>query len=216
MIGLVLAAAGEGSRFGADIPKQFTEAKRKPLYLHSLESFRDLYEQAVIVVPESWQSRIEDQIRSLPYRKKLLIEIGGPQRQDSVSRGLRRLAAGIEIVLVHDAARPFPSRELISRVIEQTRCHHACIPAVPVRDTIKEVRGGWVLRTLERDHLMLVQTPQGFETSLLRKAFEQAAKDGFHGTDEASLVERLSVPIHVVPGEASNIKITWKEDWGNP
>lgn len=213
MIGLILAAAGAGSRFGASIPKQFAEAEGKPLYLHSLESFKDFYQEAVIVIPESWQTRVEDQIQSLPDRETLIVETGGRERQDSVARGLSRLSEQVRLVLVHDAARPFPSRELISRVIEQTRSRRACIPAIPVRDTIKEVRDGRVEKTLERSHLMLAQTPQGFEAALLREAFERAARDGFYGTDESSLVERLGVSVAVVPGESSNIKVTWKEDW---
>jgi len=114
--------------------------------------------------------------------------------------------------LIHDAARPFTSSELISRVIEKTRRHQACVPVLPVRDTLKEVRGGRIVRTLDRESLSLVQTPQGFEINLLTRAFKQARKDGFYATDESTLVERLGSPVHVVAGERSNLKVTWKED----
>lgn len=212
MIGLVLAAAGRGSRFASDIPKQFTGVQGKPLYLHALERFSTFFEQAIIVLPQAWKEEVESQVQLLPYQDKLILEVGGPHRQDSVSRGLSRLSDGIQTVLVHDAARPFTSAHLISRVIDETRRHQACIPVLPVRDTIKEVCNGRIARTLDRESLGLVQTPQGFEINLLKRAFAQAKRDGFYGTDEATLVERLGVPVHVVPGDRTNIKVTWKED----
>ena len=212
MIGLILAAAGAGSRFGGNIPKQFSLMRDKPLYLHALEPFLEFFEEAVMVVPEAWQGRVQEQIESLPYRAKLLLQAGGRERQDSVYRGLRRLSDSVEIVLVHDAARPFVSRDLIARVVEETRRGGACLPAVPLRDTVKEVSSRRVVRTVDRDHLRLAQTPQGFEINLLRQALKQAQKEGFCGTDEASLVERLGSPVYVVPGELENIKVTWKED----
>ena len=212
MIGLILAAAGAGSRFGGDIPKQFSSMRGKPLYLHALEPFVEFFEEAVMVVPEAWQDRVEEQIRLLPYRGKLLLQTGGRERQDSVFRGLRRLSDSVQIVLVHDAARPFVSQGLIARVVEQTRRSGACLPALPPRDTVKEVDSLKVLRTLDRHRLRLAQTPQGFEIDLLRRALEQAQQDGFCGTDEASLVEHLGSPVYVVAGEPENIKVTWKED----
>ena len=212
MIGLVLAAAGTGSRFGSDTPKQFLSFEGKPLYLHALEPFSSFFEVAVIVLPQGWEKKVETQVQSLSYRERLILEIGGPQRQDSVYQGLNRLGEEIEMVLVHDAARPFTSTELISSVIEQTRQHEACVPVLPVADTLKEVSDGRVVRTLDREGLNLVQTPQGFEINLLKRAFQQATQDGFYGTDEATLVERLGSPVHVVAGESSNLKVTCKED----
>ncbi len=212
MIGLVLAAAGSGSRFGSDIPKQFLPLEGKPLYFHALECFSPFFDSAVIVFPEGWGETVEHQVKSLSYRDRLLLEMGGPRRQDSVYKGLNRLGEEIEMVLVHDAARPFTSSELISSVIEQTRQHQACVPVLPVRDTLKEVSDGRIVRTLDREGLSLVQTPQGFEIKLLKRAFQQAIQDGFYGTDEATLVERLGSPVHVVAGERSNLKITCKED----
>ena len=212
MIGLILAAAGAGSRFGGDLPKQFSSMRDKPLYLHALEPFLEFLEEAVIVVPEAWEERVEEEIRSLPYRAKLRLQTGGRERQDSVYRGLNRLSASVQIVLVHDAARPFVSQGLIARVVEETRRVGACLPAVSLRDTVKEVASHQVVRTVDRDHLRLAQTPQGFEINLLRQALERAQKEGVYGTDEASLVERLGSPVYVVPGELENIKVTWKED----
>ncbi|MDA2934161.1 2-C-methyl-D-erythritol 4-phosphate cytidylyltransferase [Acidobacteria bacterium AH-259-D05] len=212
MIGLVLAAAGTGSRFGSDTPKQFTQLQGTPLYLHALECFLTFFEVAVIVLPGSWVEEVENQVQDLSYRDKLILEIGGSKRQDSVYKGLCRLSDGLEMVLVHDAARPFPSLELISRVVEKTRQHQACVPILPVSDTVKEVQDERIVRTLDRKNLAVVQTPQGFTMALLKSAFESAIKDDFYGTDESTLVERLGVPVHVVAGERNNIKMTWRED----
>ncbi len=212
MIGLVLAAAGSGSRFESSIPKQFAKLRAKPLYFHALEAFAHLAVQAVVVVPESWKEVVESQVASLPYRDRLILEIGGPQRQDSVYRGLCRFSEQIELVLIHDAARPFLSEQLISRVVEGTRRHRACVPVLPVSDTLKETRSERIVRTVERESLALVQTPQGFEINLLKRAFRQAIEDNFYGTDESVLVERLNEVVHVVPGERANIKVTWQED----
>lgn len=212
MIGLILAAAGTGSRFGSEIPKQFTELQGRPLYLHALEAFLPLCAQVVVVLPESWKEEVERRLRAFGVDGRLTIESGGAERQDSVERGLLRLGPEIETVLVHDAARPFCTPELIQRVVEGTRRHGACIPALPVPDTIKEVSQEKVVRTLDRSTLRLIQTPQGFRRRLLIDAFRAARESGFFGTDEASLVERLGTPVHVVEGEAANVKITWKED----
>ena len=123
-----------------------------------------------------------------------------------------RLGKIFDAVLVHDAARPFLSEQLISRVVEGTRRHQACVPVLPVSDTLKEIRSERIVRTVERESLALVQTPQGFEISLLKRAFRQAIEDNFYGTDESILVERLHEAVHVVPGERANIKVTWQED----
>jgi len=213
LIGLVLAAAGTGSRFGSNTPKQFTQLEGKPLYLHALECFLEVFDEAAIVVPSDWIEKVKTQVQDLPYGEKLILEAGGPQRQDSVYRGLCRLSDRNEIALVHDAARPFPSSDLISQVIDGTRQHEACVPVLPLGDTVKEVRDQQIVRTLDRDNMVLAQTPQGFKMALLQSAFESAMKEGFYGTDESTLVERLGIPVHVVPGEGTNVKITWKEDW---
>lgn len=184
----------------------------KPLYLTALECFEPFFAQAVIVLPQSWEAKVESQVRSLPYRDRLVLERGGVRRQDSVLRGVRRLSESIKLVLVHDAARPCVSADLISRVMKGAQRYKACVPVVPVVDTVKEIRDGRVVRTLERNHLGLVQTPQGFEIELLKRAFERAQKESLSVTDEAGLVESMGSPVHVVNGEAGNIKVTWESD----
>jgi len=166
----------------------------------------------VVVHPADWKQSIEDQVESLPYREKILLQPGGDTRQDSVLRGLKVVPKGTKMVLVHDAARPFVTESLITQVIEGTKRHNACIPVLPVSDTLKVVQEGRVLETVERGGIVLAQTPQGFDLELLCRAFEQARLDRFHATDEASLVERLDVAVNTVPGERSNVKVTWPED----
>lgn len=213
MIGLVLAAAGEGSRFGGT-PKQFTLIGEIPVYLRALQPFLDLVEETIILVPSEWLS----QVRAEVERRELddiKVAVGDRRRQDTVSSGLDLLTSNIEIVLVHDAARPFVTPKLIQRVIEGTKQFAACIPVLPVADTIKEVEKGIVRRTLDRRRLYMAQTPQGFYFSRLKDGFNQARKEGWEVTDESSLLERIGEPVHAVEGDRGNIKITWREDLAN-
>jgi 2-C-methyl-D-erythritol 4-phosphate cytidylyltransferase len=212
LIGLVLAAAGTGSRLGAEIPKQFIDFLGKRLYRHALDEFLPFVSEAVVVVPGTWEETIRSETRELDPSRKIRVTAGGGQRQDSVCRGFTLLSPAVEIVLIHDAARPHITALLINRVIEGTRRAKACIPALPVSETVKVVENERVVRTLDRQKLRLVQTPQGFDAGLLREAFDSASREGFYGTDEAMLVERLGKPVLVVPGDQRNIKITWKED----
>jgi 2-C-methyl-D-erythritol 4-phosphate cytidylyltransferase len=138
--GLVLAAAGLGSRFESNVPKQFWEVNNKPLYLHALEPFLDLVGEAVVVVPGSWENKISAQLHSLLFDTPIRVNRGGSTRQESVSHGLCSLSSSTKYVLVHDAARPFISAALIELVMSGTRKWGACIPVIPVRDTI--IRAG--------------------------------------------------------------------------
>ena len=212
LIGLVLAAAGNSSRFKSNIPKQFNQLWKNPVYYHSLELFAHLAKEMVVVVPKNWREEVESQVASLSYHNKVVVETGGLQRQESVYKGVCRFSKQIDLVLVHDAARPFFSEQLISRVIEGTRQYRACVPVLPVSDTLKEIRSDRVVKTIARENLVATQTPQGFEINLLKRAFQQAIEDNFYGTDESILVERLNESVHIVLGERSNIKITWQED----
>ncbi|MGH9339162.1 MAG: 2-C-methyl-D-erythritol 4-phosphate cytidylyltransferase [Acidobacteriota bacterium] len=212
MIGLVLAAAGSGSRFGAQIPKQFTLLQGKPLYFHSLEAFSPFLSEGVLVVPAGWENQVREQIQPLSGSDKFKVALGGAERQDSVVRGLEELSEAVEIVLVHDAARPFVSPALIRSVIEGARRHGGCVPVIRISETVKEVEASRVVRTLDRSRLRLAQTPQGFRRDLLKMALEKAIKEGFYGTDESSVVEWFGSPVHMTDGEAGNVKVTWKED----
>lgn len=210
--GLILAAAGLGTRFGSKLPKQFLALDDRLLYLWALQPFLELVEEVVVVVPAGWKTKIAAQLESASLSPRTYVEEGGTTRQDSVASGLRKLTSDVKYVLVHDAARPFTSGDLIEEVMRGTLRHGACIPAVPASDTVKVVEDGKVLRTIDRSNLCLTQTPQGFKTELLKRALEAAEEEGVQGTDESSLVERLDAKVHVVAGEAANIKVTWMED----
>jgi 2-C-methyl-D-erythritol 4-phosphate cytidylyltransferase len=210
LIGLILAAGGSGSRFGSAVPKQFIPLDGVPVYLRALRAFLPYVSHAVVVVPALWRERVTDELSSCAGH--ISVEVGGGERQDSVWRGLQRLSAEVEIVLVHDGARPFVSPALIERVLNEARLSKAAIPGLAVRETIKEIEAGRVVKTLDRSRLVLVQTPQAFETSLLVRAFREAIEQGISTTDESSLVERLGVAVTVVEGEPANVKITWKQD----
>jgi 2-C-methyl-D-erythritol 4-phosphate cytidylyltransferase len=204
-VSAVIVAAGEGKRFGS--AKQFALLRGKPVLDWSLETFNDHpgVDEIILVVPDVRSKK------SYParYRKIAAVVKGGQRRQDSVSLGFRTIdprRAGI--VLVHDGARPLAGRNLIKRVIEQTRKKGAVVPGLVLDETIKEAASGEVLETLDRTRLFRVQTPQGFFYPLLARALEKASADHFYGTDEAALVERLGERVFIIDGDPRNIKIT--------
>ncbi|MBM3284520.1 MAG: 2-C-methyl-D-erythritol 4-phosphate cytidylyltransferase [Candidatus Aminicenantes bacterium] len=208
-VSVIVVAAGEGKRFGS--AKQFALLRGRPLLDWCLEKFiaHPAVNEIVVVLPDEKSKAIY-----LGCGEKITAVVtGGPRRQDSVRKGLEALDPDrADVVLVHDGVRPFVSRPLISRVIEETRRKKAVIPAIPVEDTIKEAASGQVVRTLDRERLCRAQTPQGFLYSLLKKAFQKASEEGFAGTDEAALVERIGVKVAVVAGEPGNIKVTTARD----
>lgn len=216
-VGIIIPAAGSGSRMGAARPKQFLELAGMPVLARTLRVFLDHPKvDAVIAVlpPEQLQSGAA---LILPFlspsqREKLCFASGGATRQQSVRNGLAALPADIGQVLVHDGARPLVTAAIIDRCIAGIAEHGAVIAAVPVKDTLKEAAGGTVLRTVDRERLWQAQTPQGASRVLLEQAHRQAETDGFIGTDEASLLEHAGIPVSVVMGSGRNLKITQPED----
>lgn len=202
--------------------KQFTELAGTPIVIHTLRRFL-----AVEGVSEIWVALRENEIegfreslhRELPdlRGKKIELVVGGEHRQQSVENALNRVqAAADDIVLVHDAVRPFVTTEIIHEVIEAAQKHGAAIAGLPAVDTVKQVERtaevAIIKATLPRAGIVLAQTPQGFRYSIIKKAFDDAAADGFTGTDEASLAERAGYEIAVVMGSPRNIKITTPSD----
>jgi len=213
LIGVIVAAAGSGRRFGTQTPKQFLDLHDLPVYLHSVQQFDALADQVVVVAPEDWLERVQSQISTQNFQGKICVVAGKQTRQESVYQGLQSLGQDVELVLIHDAARPHVSTALIDRIIEGTRQHGACIPGLEISDTVKEVSPDSDVRvTLDRLSLRAVQTPQGFRMDLLKRAFEKAIQEGFIGTDEAGLVENLGQKVRVVAGDPDNLKITWPSD----
>lgn len=216
-VGAVLVAAGSSSRIEGDVPKQFQILGTRPVFVVALDALIPLCEEVVVVVPEGDVERArrllaESGVESGGARVRTVV--GGERRQDSVMRGLEALSPEIEIVLVHDAARPFASRALIERVIAAAEAVGAAVPAVPVTETVKRVEedevGARVLTTLDRSILRLAQTPQGFRREVLGNAYEALADADV--TDDASLVEIAGGEVAVVDGEPGNVKITTAAD----
>ncbi|MGC8970612.1 MAG: 2-C-methyl-D-erythritol 4-phosphate cytidylyltransferase [bacterium] len=211
-IGVIVASAGQSKRLGHN--KVLMELRGKPVLLFSLEKFiklSSLSELVIVIRPQD-----EEDVRNILSKAGIsesIVKIihGGKERQDSVYRGLMALTSS-DIVMVHDGARPFISYELIVKLIEEVEIHPAVIPALPVKETIKVVKDGYVESTLKRELLWSVQTPQVFRYKILLEAYEKAYQDKFYGTDDASLVERLGYKIRVIEGEYTNLKITTKED----
>ena len=220
---LIIAAGGSGSRMKTDTEKQLIMWKGHPLIYHSLRAFFECgIKHAVIVCPKGEKGLYEELFvtgEENQISKELLVEVteGGAERYDSVYQGL--MLIDTSFVMIHDAARPFVSHEIISNVINDTRKFLAAIAAVPVKDTIKIIdNNGFCADTPDRRLLYAVQTPQGFRTDILKKAygsfFEERGKNiGLHVTDDAMLVERYTdVKVFLSKGEYSNLKITTPED----
>jgi 2-C-methyl-D-erythritol 4-phosphate cytidylyltransferase len=223
---VIIPAAGLGTRMAAQsgtrpgqTTKQFAEIGGKPILLHTLERFAEVpqVESIYVAVRESETERLRDFLSAQHLRPKMHVIVGGDHRQQSVSNALSAVRASAnDIVLVHDAVRPFVDREIIENVIECAARHGAAIAGVPAVDTIKHVErtanGAIITSTVPRERVVMAQTPQGFRYELLKRAFDDAAHDGFMGTDEASLVERIGHQVAVVMGSARNIKITTPSD----
>lgn len=216
-IGVIIAAAGRGTRLGTARPKPLLVLGGETLLARSLRVFLAYPGVASIVVvvsdPEAFRLALGD----LDRRVRLVA--GGAERQDSVRAGLRALAP-TDLVLVHDAARPLVDAALVGRVVEAAAAHGAAVPCIPVPDTVKRVdAAGRVEATVPRDSLRLAQTPQGFASEVLRRAHD-AARDraggaeggGVAATDDVALVERLGLPVVAVAGSRRNLKITHPGD----
>lgn len=209
----IIVAGGDGRRMGGDLPKQFLPLGGRPLLDRTLSAIAASarVDGIVLVLPPAFPEEGKESYRSL--EKVLAVVDGGEQRQDSVRNALAVVPEETEVVLVHDAVRPFVSGDLLERCVDLAREHGAVVPVVPVRDTVKQWdRGERTLRTRDRSELMLAQTPQGFRAGILRDAVRKAQEEGRLGTDDASLVEGAGYPVIPVPGEEANIKITIPED----
>ena len=209
----ILVAAGRGERLGGDRPKAFVELQGRSLLLRSALAFQEApsVDAIVAVVPLDCLSEARQTLSALS--KIGAVVAGGQRRQDSVRCGLLAVPPGFAgLVLVHDAARPLVTVELIEAVAGAAREHGAALPVVAMTDTVKRVRDGRVAETLDRGELFAAQTPQGFRHALLARAYREAFAAGLTLTDEAMAVERLGEPVRAVPGLPSNRKITDRED----
>jgi len=209
----ILVAAGRGERMGSSRPKAFLELGGETLLARSARAFEvaPCVSGLVAVVPEA---EVETARRLLASLRKLhAVTAGGERRQDSVLAGMKQAPAGFAgVVLVHDAARPFADVDLIEAVAAAAAEKGAALPILAAVDTMKRVRDGRIVETLDRSELGAAQTPQGFRFDLLVRAYEVAFRERITVTDEAMAVERLGEPVAAVPGSARNRKLTTPED----
>jgi 2-C-methyl-D-erythritol 4-phosphate cytidylyltransferase len=210
-----------GTRMGGETPKQFLDLDGVPMLLHTLRRLASCEAITDIILATRAEeiARLEELCRQEKFRQPIRVVKGGATRQESVSAALEHVSDDTELVAVHDAVRPFVTREQVLRVIEEARKCGAAILGIPAMDTIKEVKRAslpedvaLITATIPRERVVLAQTPQVFRSKLLQEAFAKAATDQVNASDEAGLVERLGHEVHVVHGSERNIKITGPAD----
>ncbi len=215
----IIVAGGKGARMEGDIRKQYLLLANRPILGLTLLLFNgcSAIDRILLVVPEDDIDFCQQTLLPpLKLHKNIVMVAGGPERQDSVYNGLKAMenADSNDIVAVHDGVRPFAEPGMISACISKAEQSGACIPGIPAFDTLKNIDDstGRVLGTVDRKHVWLAQTPQVFQYSIIMEAHERAKKDGYKGTDDASLVERIDREVIMIRGSRNNIKITTKED----
>jgi len=211
----IIAAAGRGNRMASDRPKQFLLLAGTPIVVHTLKRFEECesIQEIIVVLPAEESAGFLSMVGKFGLRKLVKVVPGGSTRADSVKRGLMSIrAATADIVAVHDGVRPFVSVEEIDRTVASAGQIGAAILVGPVVDTIKEVNGDSVVRTLNRKQLRRALTPQCFRYDLLKRAFENIDVNDSSITDESFLVEKLGEKVAIVEGSPANIKITTKQD----
>jgi 2-C-methyl-D-erythritol 4-phosphate cytidylyltransferase len=221
-VSVILPAAGLGTRMGRAVPekagtsrKQFMLLEGSPILLHTIRKFvsSPAVSEIVVALRAEDLEWVRDLLEREKFAKPVSIVEGGDSRQVSVENALATLSPGTELVAVHDAVRPFIEHSVLEKVFAEAQDAGAAIVGIVPVDTVKQVHRNKIRQTIPRERLILAQTPQVFRFDLLKQAFAKAREDGFAGTDESSLVERLEqVEVSVVPGSDRNIKITKPSD----
>lgn len=214
---VIIPAAGSGKRFGAPLPKQFIPLLDVPILVRTLQVIEQTsaVQNIVIAASPNFHRFIADLAREYSITKIAAIIEGGKERQDSIFNALQTsICASSDVVLVHDAVRPFITPDFVESIIEAAWEHGAVVPGLVPKETIKECdEAGLVRTTHERSRLRAIQTPQGFRRDLLTQAYIKARQQGFLGTDDASVVEFAGIPVHIIAGREENIKITTPLDF---
>lgn len=212
----IIPSAGVGKRYGTEIPKQYTELAGIPVIIHTLKNFEKCEEidGIILSINNDWRGFLKESLKKWGITKVTEMVEGGAERQDSIFNAFKNQAfKNAEIVLVHDAVRPFASVELLKNVIAAAREFGAAVPAMSLKETIKEIdENNFVVKTHERKFLKSVQTPQGFTKEILLKSYEKAAMENFIGTDDASVVEFAGFEVKIIDGIEENIKLTTPMD----
>ena len=212
----LVPAAGRGLRMGGHVPKQFLSLGGHPILIQSLRMLQTspVIQEIILAVPEAELQYCLDRILAPgEFGKVTKVVPGGAQRQDSVRHALAEVGEETDIVLVHDAVRPFLTLDMIRNVVQAAAEHGAAIVALPMRDTVKYVRADGVIeKTVDRRPLWLAQTPQAFRRTWLEEGHRKALQNGIQATDDSDLVEQIGKPVVVVEGSGENIKVTRPED----
>ena len=216
MVYAIIVAAGKGIRMSDTVRKQYIALDGIPMLSRTLGVFNhcDLIDRIILAVPEDDIDFCRNKVMpAVNLTKEVALVIGGARRQDSVYNGLKAIEIDDGIVLIHDGVRPFVNPEDLVVCVNGAREHGACILGIPAFDTVKQVNAkNEIIETQKRETLWLAQTPQAFQLKLIKRAHEMAKQEGFRGTDDASLVERLGEVVKIMPGSRRNIKITNPED----
>jgi 2-C-methyl-D-erythritol 4-phosphate cytidylyltransferase len=210
----IIPAAGIGVRMGGGTPKQFLSLEGVPIFVHTLRKFvsSGAIDEIFLGLRPEDMGRASMELDCEHFAKPVRLVTGGASRQETVARCLTEAPPTTEVVVVHDAVRPFIELEMISRVVETARKTGAAILGIPSIDTVKQVERQVILGTIPRERIVLAQTPQAFRYPILRDAVDRALAEGFNGTDESSLVERQGQNVTVLMGSDRNIKITKPSD----
>ncbi|HDY89752.1 MAG TPA: 2-C-methyl-D-erythritol 4-phosphate cytidylyltransferase [bacterium] len=211
----IIAAGGSGRRMGGGIPKQLLKLNGVTIFERSLKPFIQCpdIEGVVIVAAENIIEHINTTIRNIPAGGKILkVVTGGFARQDSVRNGLKAVPEDIDVVVIHDAVRPFITSSLIAECANSALINGAVTVMKPIKETVKVIENNVVLQTLDRSKLWITQTPQAFRMELIIEAHHFARKENYTGTDDCMLVEHLGHPVYIIEGSDMNIKITTPAD----
>jgi len=207
----IIVGGGKGTRFGNNLPKQFCPIAGEPILNWTLSRFENCpsVNSIILVVPEGMGEKAKNKLSLFKYKKLKMVTEGGRERTDSAYQGFVFVDEDTQIVLIHDGVRPLVSSFLINSVIEQTKIYGAVTPGIPIKETVKEKdKHDQVTKTLPRDRLCLIQTPQGFKYNLIKNAYAQAKSQNWKASDDTGLLEKLNQKVQIIPGEETNIKIT--------
>lgn len=212
----IIVAGGSGKRFGSSTPKQFLKLANNPVIYYSIKFFENLrdVDGIVIVSRKDWIKRLEQQISFHRFKKIISVVEGGKERKDSVLCGLQAVKdLDVQVVLIHDAARPFPPKQETAIIIKEALQGNGAILAHPATDTVKETDDKkFIRKTIDRNSIFLAQTPQAFPYNKLLEAYESLNNININFTDEASLFELLKIPVKIIESTWTNMKITEKND----
>lgn len=214
MNSVIIVAAGSGKRMNLGINKQYLKLEEKEMIAHTIDAFYNNgnIDEIIICIKKEEEEFFINEILNKYNYENIKIAYGGEERQDSIYNALKEINKNCEVVLIHDGARPFINDDIINRSIEVAKEKQAVVVGVPVKDTIKVVENGLIKHTPQRSSLWSAQTPQTFKYDLIMKAYEEAYKNNYYGTDDSMLVEFIGQSVSMIMGSYNNIKITNPED----